>query len=286
VPRLSDALARVGRTFGKPPGWERLVRAIAPPASCAGDPLLQMTTAEGCRFAVDRGTLIGWHLYFFGDYEPEVRREIRAALHPGGTAIDVGANVGWHTLLMASLAGADGRVVAVEPNPTTRERLEAAVAANGFVQVQVESRALADRAGSAAFEAPPAGDLWDGTGRLVRDASAGTSRVACTTLDALCEERGLDRVSLVKIDVEGWEAAVLRGGRRLLAECRPAVIFEYDPAYVSRCGSSGEELSQLFLDAGYRLFALPPRRARHTVDRLADRDGNFLAVPAERAVDG
>jgi FkbM family methyltransferase len=279
---LDSALARLGRAFGKPPGWERVVRALAPPASFAGGGLLRTTTVEGYRFDVDRGTLIGWNVHFFGEYEPEVRREIRALLGPGGTAIDVGANVGWHTLLMASVVGPTGRVIAVEPNPTTRGRLSAVLEANGFVQVTVESRALADRPGTTGFDAPPAGDEWDGTGHLVRNADESPSRVTCTTIDALCRERGLEGVALVKIDVEGWETAVLRGGRDLLADHRPAILFEYDPAYVSRCGSTGDELSDLLAGADYRLFWLRPRHGRQAVGRLPCRYGNFLALPAGR----
>lgn len=277
--RLDDAFARVSRALGKPPGWERVVRALAPPQQFASHGLTLAIAPEGYRFTVDRGTLLGWSIHFFGDYEPEVRREIRRLLDRGATAIDAGANVGWHTLLMASIVGPAGRVIAVEPNPTTRARLASAIEANRFSQVTVESRALSDRAGPAGFEAPPAGHVWDGTGRLVRDAGPNAPQVHCVTLDDLAAEHALDNVALVKIDVEGWELAVLRGGRRMIESSRPVILFEYDPAYVSRCGGSGDELSDLLFGAGYRLFALRPRRAARAILRLVDRGGNFLAVP-------
>ena len=277
---LDGPLVRIGQIIGKPPGWERLVRALAPPDSFAGTGLDPRPIADGYVFPVDRGTLIGWSVYFFGTYEPEVRAEISRHLRAGGVAIDVGANVGWHTLLMAARVGAEGRVWAFEPNPTTRERLLAAVDANRLSQVRVDPRALADSDRVSGFEAPPAGHVWDGTGRLATASDVGRL-VECTTLDAFAAQRNLDRVDLLKIDVEGFEPAVLRGASRMLRSMRPAVVFEYDPAYVSRSGTAAD-LNGYFRDCGYRLFLLRPRQVPALTGALAGRGGNFLALPSER----
>lgn len=274
---LDAALVRIGRAIGKPPGWERVVYRLAPPARFAGIGPRPTQTSDGYMFPVDAGTLIGWNVHFFGSYEPEVRAEIKRWLCPGDLAIDIGANVGWHTLLMATLVGGGGRVFAFEPNETTRARLVGALQANELAHVVVDSRAVSDRAGPCAFEAPRAGEFWDGTGRLTRDASRGRE-VDCVTLDAFVAERGIDRLAVVKIDVEGWELSVLRGATRTLQTMSPALVFEYDPAYVSRCGATGAELTACLTDADYRLYALDPRRPPTPVPRLADRGGNFLAI--------
>jgi FkbM family methyltransferase len=157
------------------------------------------------------------------------------------------------------------------------------VHANRLAQIVVEARAAADRPGSRRFQAPQAGDLWDGTGRLVGDQEPRGGAVECVTLDQFTAERELGRVDLVKIDVEGWELAVLRGAIRLLGAARPVVLFEYDPAYISRCGGSGAALTSYLHDSGYRLYGLAPGRPPLAVARLGERDGNFLAVPAEKA---
>lgn len=278
---LDRTLVAIGRVIGKPPGWERTVRTLAPPDRYAGGPLRPITAPERYVFPVDRGTLIGWAVHFFGSYEPEVRAAIKRHLGPGGVALDVGANVGWHTLLMAVIAGPSGRVYAFEPNDSTRGRLLEAVAANHFTHVVVDARAVAARSGAIGFQAPRAGHFWDGTGRLVAEPAPSDRRVDCVTLDQLVVQEGIDRVDLVKIDVEGWEFSVLRGAARLLATRRPAIIFEYDPAYVSRPGGTAAELSEWLVNAGYVLFALQPKRLPELVSALTDRSGNFLAVPRE-----
>jgi FkbM family methyltransferase len=285
---IDEALARIGHVIGKPPGWERVVRAIVPPQRYANAGLDLLRQSDGYVFPVDRGTLIGWSIHFFGSYEPEVRAEIRRRLRPGDTAIDVGANAGWHTLLMACRVGAGGLVVAVEPNPSSRERLEHGIAINRLTNVRADPRALADREGTRTFEAPPAGHVWDGTGRLIGgDVGSGFSRVdarekgrlvTVTTVDALAAEYSLDRVALIKIDVEGWEPAVLRGAATVLRTSRPALIFEYDPAYVERSGGSGEELVDWLRSFGYQLHVLRPRGAPLRIGSLGRTMANVLAL--------
>jgi FkbM family methyltransferase len=277
---IDEALARIGQVIGKPPGWERIVRAIVPPQRYANAGLDLVRQSDGYVFPIDRGTLIGWSIHFFGAYEPEVQTEIRRRLRPGDTAIDVGANAGWHTLLMASRVGPGGRVIAVEPNPSSRERLEHAIAINRLVNVRVDPRALADHDGTRPFDAPPAGDVWDGSGRLTADDTTHPMTVAVTTIDALAAEHSLDRVALIKIDVEGWEPAVLRGAANVLRASRPAVIFEYDPAYIGRSGSSGDELAAWLRSFGYRLHVLRPRGAPQRITTLDRTTSNVLALCA------
>ena len=314
MPAVEDLLVSIGRVIGKPPGWERVVRAVAPPGRFHGGDLRPLTMPEGYVFPVDRGTLIGWSVHFFGTYEPEVQAEIRRWLRPGDVAVDVGANVGWHTLLMGARVGPAGRVYTFEPNDSTRARLVGAVEANRFAHVIVDPRAVADRCRVAGFEAPAAGHVWDGTGHLLgqaeragsacghAEATTGSSEpkhqrqlalgegpqrqckeVECLTLDAFVAERGIDRLSLLKIDVEGWELPVLRGARQVLKSLRPAIVFEVDPGYVSRGGGTAADLMAGFADADYLVFSLHPRRAAARVMEPGGRAGNFLALPREKA---
>ena len=299
---LDVTLVRIGQLIGKPPGWERVVRALAPPMRFANSGVRASQQPDGYVFPVDRGTLIGWSVHFFGTYEPEVRTEIHRHLKPGAIAIDVGANVGWHTLLMAARAGSTGRVYAFEPNDSTRRRLVSAVEANDLTHVTVDGRGVADRVGTSGFQAPLAGHVWDGTGRLTaepaqdrregREREEGqerperqTTAIECTTLDAFVAERHIDRLAFVKIDVEGWELSVLRGARHVLSALRPVVVFEFDPAYVSRSGGAADDVTRCWSDADYELFALDPRRPPALVARLGDRGGNFLALPRRAATE-
>src|ERR1700721_4417373 len=165
-------LARVGNRFGKPKGFERVVRYLASPEKCKDLPELCLVR-DGMVFLAPTGVQVDWHVLFFGTYEPEVRRVFRTVLPLGGVALDVGANVGWHTLLMASLVGARGRVLAIEPNPDLRHRLHDNLCLNRLKQVEVMSEIAADTEETLDFYAPSLKEGNSGGGHVVRDAHRG-----------------------------------------------------------------------------------------------------------------
>src|SRR5947207_555982 len=98
--RRLELLAWLGSRIGKPPGFERLARRLVPMERCAGLPEICLVR-DGMLFTSRLGAPIGWHVALFGTYEPELREIMRALLPLRGVAIDIGANVGWHALLMS-----------------------------------------------------------------------------------------------------------------------------------------------------------------------------------------
>lgn len=141
-----------------------------------------------------------------GPYERELLTDIAARIE-GGRAVDVGAQVGNHTLFLAIVCGLN--VSAFEPNPTDHKRLLDNIALNHLATVEAHNIALSDVPGRAA--PAPRGTLTLGTGD-----------VKVATLDSL----HLDDVTVIKVDVEGMEARVLAGGLETLTRCRPVVYCE------------------------------------------------------------
>lgn len=231
----------------------------------------------------DRG--IGRTLYWYGDYEPGECDLLEALATPGMTALDVGANVGFHTLLLSRRVGASGRVVAVEPAPGNLRLLERNVA-RGAVggNVLTLGCALADRPGELALSLDPHNA---GMHRLASGRAADGDRrvaVAATTLDALVAEHRL-RLDLVKMDVEGAEGKVLAGGAASLERHRPLLLMEVNPPALARLGTPVRDLLDRLAALGYhawRLAAggLEPAPAAW-LDRLAagDAHANLLFSP-------
>ena len=158
----------------------------------------------------------GEHLLFYGFAIPEAAL---AFVSPGGVAIDIGANLGEWAVPLAKAVGAAGRVLCCEPNPIVAAALAATLRINNLGQADMLQVAVSDS---------------EGDGHLAVDArDSGLSRIAAAgigvrlrTLDSIIAEAAFDRVDLVKIDVEGHEAAVLAGAAKTLARFRPALIFE------------------------------------------------------------
>jgi FkbM family methyltransferase len=138
-----------------------------------------------------------------------------------GVFCDIGAHIGFTSLIASRLVGPSGRVEAFEPSPSNRQRLVRSIELNGSSNVAVHREAIAGQAGTRPFrlhEMSPMSGLVDG-----RDDS--TIEISCTTLDHLGQR--LPSPDLIKIDTEGSELEVLRGGQQLLATTRPRLIIEF-----------------------------------------------------------
>lgn len=194
----------------------------------------------------------------------------RAVLPRDGVAFDIGANVGAFACALATLAP-DGRVIAVEPSPATAAALRRTVALNGLVErITVQETAVGAMPGRARFHAE-AGHTA-GSHLLHADTMAPERltpvEVAVTTLDALAA--GLERLDLIKIDVEGFESEVLDGAAATLARCRPVVLAEFN-AWTILCNRNGNP--RTVLEDWLRRFPFVHRlRAGDTPERVRPED--------------
>ncbi len=197
---------------------------------------------RGCQWLpASRGKLLRMLL---GTYEPELTRWLAATLTEGSVVFDVGANVGYYTLLCSKLVGPKGRVVAFEPVPEIAAFCRKHVAINRAGNVLVYECAAGDTAEYVAFE------TRCGTG-LGRVSEEGNIRVPSCRLDDVAADVGL-RPSFIKIDVEGYGYEVLCGARDILRSARPAII-------LSTHGPRETERSRKLLDEmGYMVSTCGP----------------------------
>jgi FkbM family methyltransferase len=226
-----------------------------------------------------------------GDFELDEQCFVRTFLRAGDIVVDVGANLGLFTALAAFTVGAAGRVYAFEPNPERLRSLNRNVARNGLTNVVSSGVALSDQQGRAGFNVVL--DGWDAYSSLgAAEPGRSTRRVSVEvdTLDDVCDKAGigLDRLRLVKIDVEGWEEFVLRGARRTLAgPAAPVIIFEANESAARRSGSSAEAVADVLRSYGYGLWTFS-RIRREPVPyppALTGWSGNLYAIKDVRMVE-
>lgn len=196
----------------------------------------------------------------------------------GPVIFDVGANVGNHSAAMRDIAG---QIHAFEPNPALYARLAEMIAANGIANIRAEGVALSDHEGVATLK------LRDGESERAHLSSGGKGvAVEMTTGDAYVRRKGIDRLDLIKIDVEGHEPAVLAGLSESLRRFRPLVVFE---RYLTTPDYSSAAFSQLLPDYQLlgtrrrRLMTGAPRGSRLEPFCDARPYAAALAVPSERA---
>jgi len=189
---------------------------------------------------------VNWHIdalstqrYIRGVHEPYMQDSFVNFLRPGDVAFDVGAHVGFHSLVCGLLVGSCGRVVAFEPDLHCRESLERQVQANPSLPITVLPYAVSDSPGQVRFYSARSGQSRVHTeGRLL---------VEATTLDILVKGGQIPAPDLIKIDVEGHEGAVLRGARATLEEYQPVVLCDYND------GTTFEVVRDFLVPLGYQV---------------------------------
>ncbi len=195
-------------------------------------------------------------IYYFGVYETETATLFRELAKPGMTVVDVGANVGQYTLLAASSVGPTGYVHAFEADQRNFELLEANLAQNEYRSVKPNAVALSDTTGSVTLYSANSDNAGEHSLYQFDTTMCGQT-IPAVTLDRYMESASIGttgRVDLIKIDVQGAEAKVLKGAEATLREHLPLVICEFEERWLNGMGSSTVELKAWLRSLGYAAY--------------------------------
>ena len=224
--------------------WRSLIRTKQIPVSAIVDAMLKSVEFKALHAARNKPSLVEcaeFKIYarandlFIGkaiiqtrEYEPHVAQQVRRLLRPGDAFVDVGANVGFFTLLAATLVGPHGKVIAFEPNSDNCDLLRHSLAQNKLNNVRLHQTAVAEAAGQIALSSGGA----DSNARIMRPEELHGlqehfAHVEAVTLDEALQ--GESRIDLIKMDIEGAEPRAWQGMQAVLRNHRPALISEYSP---------------------------------------------------------
>lgn len=222
----------------------------------AEDPVLRVHEFEGL-FALSARSALFRRLLEQGEYEPALTRQCLQWLDPTRDAIDVGANIGFHSVLFARKLP-QRRVLAVEPTRNARQRLLRNLSLNQVQErVLVFGGAASDRSGSIEIKSVDGLEEFSSIGAMAHPAIQGrpvaTEKVETRTIDELVAEHALEP-GLLKVDVEGFEHHVFAGAQETLARHRPVVVSELSDYLLRRNGSSAREVVRGFEALNYRVF--------------------------------
>jgi len=221
-----------------PPSWKRGIYKIEPLARLIRGGLNRAAPTGLSETRVAAGDLAGWTLqldmqtekdYWLGTYEPELQAALRDLVPAGAVAYDVGANIGYVSLLLARALGEAGKVYAFEALPDNVARLRHNVEINGLAaRVMVVPAAVTLAAGPARFLVHASSGMGKAEGSAGRQDETYRSEVTVDglSLDEFVYADGNPAPQVVKLDIEGGEVMALPGMERLLAEARPVVLME------------------------------------------------------------
>jgi FkbM family methyltransferase len=228
------------------------------------------------------------HLLAYRCWEPHLTRYLTRELQPWHTFMDVGANLGYFTVLGAALVE---RVVAFEPAARTHRYCASNIALNGLTNVELHQRGLWSERASL----PIVSDASGVNAAIDRSADASAvDTIEAVSLDELIAsgDLTLSRLDLVKMDVEGAELSALTGMRDTIARFRPTIVMEVNRPMLATFGRTIEDVWSFFTGASYELRVFEHWQEREPIaavtlnelDRLCPRDGLTDIVAAPRTV--
>jgi len=212
-------------------------------------------------------------LMWAGAYERELVDLFKRVLKPGTTVLDLGANIGYFSVLAAGLVGKSGQVHAFEPAQTCFTQLTRNLAA--FPWAHAYPAAVGDAPGTACFHFSDK-DNATGWGSLLpgEEASTRETMVPVVRLDDWARQQAVQRVDFIKMDIEGGEFRALQGATELLSRYRPIVVAELNSVCLARDDRQPDDVLALLRAAGYDNFAFNdgvlavPREARHQMVKI------------------
>ena len=192
------------------------------------------------------------------DYERLQAKLINNALKPSMTVLDIGANIGYYTLMIARGLQGSGQVYSFEPEPFNFRLLAANVKTNGYTNITLVRKAVCEVDGEVSIfkdvDHYGAHSLW--SNNITHLSSV--ERVSAITLDSFSEN--VERVDLIKMDIQGAEGGAIRGGERLLSEQHPILFFEISPCLLRHAGDDLQSIVDLLQSWGYELSVINEKR--------------------------
>jgi FkbM family methyltransferase len=214
------------------------------------------------------------------NYELDVTAVFQSVLKEGMQVIDIGANIGYFTLLSAALVRPAGHVLAIEPNPRNARLIEASRRENGFENITICQTAAGRRAGTLVLNTSHSNGTTSDLPPEVEALLAAES-VPCLAVDTIVPETTM--IDLIKVDVEGAEYNALLGASKTISRCRPIIVSEVSPAMMP--GISGIEATEYLMwivAFGYKIAVIEPDGSKGPSTQDI---GNILSIYEARGTD-
>ena len=214
-------------------------------------PLMITSTIDGITYQLNLHEQIDSALFFLGSFDQHTNNAIKRLCKKGMTALDIGANVGAYTFILAKLVGKYGKIIAFEPMSNAFSKLKRNMALNNFQNITLEKLALTNESKKeyAMFR----------TSWLVRGGSRIDSQkneeIYFITLDDYLKKKGIKKVDFIKIDVDGYEFKVVQGAINTLKKNKPILILELGIYTLEKNGDKIEDFILFLLNLGYRFYS-------------------------------
>jgi len=228
---------------------------------------------DGVVCFINTKDLIGWKIFFFGEYEGETNRILAKHIKKGDVVIEAGANMGSETLLLSGLVG-DGHVYAFEPNPYTFDRLKINVSINELRNVSIYEWALGEKNGEISFNIFPKTFCNPGmSSKYIQMDNTRKIDVIQKTIDSFVQENNVKKVDFIKMDIQGGEMDAILGANDTIAKFMPTIFAEASTHF-----SQLNELYDKIKGYGYDIYLIGGNDMELMATVSNIKAGNWLAI--------
>jgi len=227
----------------------RLAKIMGLAVSLSRNPI-RTKTINGINYELDLREVIDSSLYFSNTYEEKIDKLFEKYVVAGSTVIDIGANIGLHTLRSAELAGENGLVIAIEPSYWAINKLQKNISLNHRLRNRIVVRQVA----LGEVEQTSVSMNLQSSYRLNGRNTITTESVDIASLDSIGDIQGVSKVSVIKIDVDGHELEILRGGLALISKNLPTLFVEFTPSFSINYLKEFQQLETSLRKMGYEFF--------------------------------
>ncbi len=255
-----------------------------------GTKTVVMNWINGLNLRIYPGNEVFRSIFVRGIYDPNLVTVINTLLPSDGVFIDIGANMGYCSLLMSKTVGEDGKVFAIEPSERDFLRLVDNVSLNKLNNVNVYRLAISDKSGNVKISiAPEERSSLNTLGSAFSNKGIEelrTEEVIATTLDTFTEQEEIDRIDVIKMDIEGSEFKALKGARESIEKYRPILIVGVNKNSLGASGSSIEDVISALKELRYKVYypSESPFFALKEVTNLKHIKGNWVVCMHESFV--
>ncbi len=246
---------------------------------------------DGVSYELDLRQGIDFSIFLLRSFEPETKKALNRLVRPGDTVLDIGANIGAHTLTLASLVGESGKVIACEPTDYAYRKLTRNIRLNPHLAGRIF--AIQSFVSATHREAVPQ-EIYSSWplvgGEDLHPKHLGTREASdaaiCRSVDEIAGTEKLERIGLIKMDVDGWECDVLAGAVEVMAQHKPIFVMEVAPYVLVERGASLQQFLSFFKDANYRFYdertsAALPMGERELGALIRDGEGRNVVARAD-----
>ena len=221
---------------------------------------------KGIQWQLDLEEGIDFYIYLFGRYEVSSYKAMKNLLQPGDITLDIGANIGAHTLPMAELVGKSGKVIAIEATNWAYQKLLRNLSLNEDLKDSVTPvQSLLNETSNQADAPHALYSSWSfdekkEKHKILRGSLNSTSEAKVLALDDLVNSLKLEKLDFIKMDVDGFECKVLRGSDYTIKHYKPSMLIEISPFLLREREGSLEEYLDFLIQNGYKIYEESSRK--------------------------